>query len=325
MNARDFEKKHAEKWQRYEELLKKLEKSGGGGVNDMEQLPKMLRERCAELSLARHRMYGGQLCEYLNQQVSRGHKLISRKSGGYFEKLMLFVLSGFPRAVRREWRLFVLCWLFFLIPLTGMLLSVHYDLDWVRSILGSDGMAHLDSSYGEHEEAISDFRGKSGADFMMFGHYIHNNIGIDFQIIAGGLLAGVGSLFVLLMNGLGIGGAMAYVLEFGSPEKFFTFVAGHSSYELTGMVVAGMAGMRIGLGLLNPGRMTRGRALLESGKRGMPLVFGAFLLTFIAACVEGFWSARELAPLLKYSVGIAGWVGLTIYFIYVGRGGRDEA
>lgn len=325
MKVGDFEKKNEEKWQRYEMLLKAMEKSGGKGVEGVEKLPRMLRERCMDLSLARHRMYGGQVCEYLNQQVIRGHKLVARRAGGFFEKFMSFLMLELPRAVRAEWQLLIVCWLFFLIPLLGMMVSVHYDLDWVRSILGSDGMARLDASYGEAAVSVSEYRGQSGADFMMFGHYIHNNIGIDFQIIAGGVLAGVGSLFVLLMNGLGVGGAMAYVLEYGSPEKFFTFVAGHSSYELTGMVIAGMAGMRIGMGILNPGRMTRSRALLESGRRGVPLVFGAFLLTFLAACVEGFWSSREMAPMVKYVVGIAGWLGLAVYFIYVGRGGRDEA
>ncbi|MEO1856936.1 MAG: stage II sporulation protein M, partial [Rubritalea sp.] len=96
-----------------------------------------------------------------------------------------------------------------------------------------------------------------------------------------------------------------------------------ASYELTGMVVAGMAGMRIGLGILNPGRMTRGRALLESGKLGLPLIFGAFFLTFIAACVEGFWSAHDFAPALKYGVGFAGWIAIALYFIFAGRGKRE--
>lgn len=324
MNVKDFEAKNAEKWRLYDESMQKLEKGKKDYITDVSKIPKMLRERCLELSIARHRMYGENLSEYLNQQVIRGHKIVSRSSVGGLEKSLRFFTSGFPNSIRREWKLFVLCWAFFLIPAIGMWISIYYDLDWVRSILGSDGMASMDSMYGKgDEDLIGGMRDKAGADFMMFGHYIHNNIGIDFQIIAGGVLAGVGSLFILLMNGLGIGGAMAYVIEYGDPEKFFTFVSGHSSYELTGMVVAGMAGMRIGLGILNPGRMTRGRALLESGKRGLPLIYGAFVLTFIAAGVEGFWSSCHFAPMVKYSVGIAGWIALTLYFVFAGRGQRE--
>lgn len=321
MNLKEFETKNAQRWSEYDALLLALEKGKRLSSEEIKQLPKMHRERCVELSIARHRMYGETICEYLNQQVIRGHKLIARNNSSFWESMLHFVVSGFPQAVRAEWRLFVLCWLFFLIPLAGMCVSVYYDLDWVRSILGSEGMASMDAMYGKGDgNTVSEFRGETGADFMMFAHYIHNNIGIDLKIIAGGLLAGVGSLFILLMNGLGIGGAMAYVIEYGDPVKFFTFVAGHSSYELTGMVVAGMAGMRIGLGMLNPGRMSRGRALLDSGKRGLPLVFGAIFLTFLAACVEGFWSSQPFPAGVKYGVGIAGWVALTLYFIFAGRG-----
>lgn len=323
MNITEFEAKNAAKWSEYDTLLLELEKGRKLSPSEVKELPRMLRERCVELSIARHRMYGETLCEYLNQQVIRGHKLTARNASSFWESTLHFLVSGFPTAIRKEWRLLVICWLFFLIPLVGMCVSVHYDLDWVRSILGSDGMQALDRTWAKGDtNTVSDFRDETGADFMMFGHYIHNNIGIDFQIIAGGLLAGVGSLFILLMNGLGIGAAMAYVIEYGDSEKFFSFVSGHASYELTGMVVAGMAGMRIGLGILNPGRMTRGRALLESGKRGLPLVFGAFTLTFMAACVEGFWSSRSFPAELKYGVGVAGWIALMLYFIYSGRGQR---
>lgn len=323
MNVKEFEAKNAAKWSQYDALVLDLEKGRKVNAAEVKRLPKMLRERCIELSIARHRMYGETLCEYLNQQVIRGHKLTARNSSSFLEKTLQFLVAGFPNAIRAEWHLFTICWLFFLIPLIGMWVSVYYDLDWVRSILGSDGMRGMDQMYGKGEsDTVSEFRDETGADFMMFSHYVMHNIGIDFQIIAGGLLAGVGSLFILLMNGLGIGAAMAYVIEYGDPVKFFSFVSGHASYELTGMVVAGMAGMRIGLGILNPGRMTRGRALLESGKRGLPLVFGAFILTFMAACVEGFWSSRAFPAELKYSVGIIGWLALAAYFIFAGRGQR---
>jgi uncharacterized membrane protein SpoIIM required for sporulation len=318
MKARDFEEQKSDKWRDYDSQMQAIESSNKSV--DVESVPKMIRERCQELTLARHRMYGETICEYLNTQVIRGHKVLANSSGRFVEKTLHFFAQEFPQAVRREWRLHILCWLFFLIPFFGMWISIYYDLDWVRSILGSDGMAGMDAMYGKGEEANLDMRDEAGANFMMFGHYVHNNIGIDFQIIAGGILAGVGSLFILLMNGLGIGGAMAYVIEYGDPVKFFSFVSGHAPYELTGMIVAGMAGMRIGLGLLNPGRMSRGRALLESGKKGLPLVYGAFVLTFLAACVEGFWSAYDFEPILKYSVGFVGWALLLIYFSFVGRG-----
>ena len=76
---------------------------------------------------------------------------------------------------------------------------------------------------------------------MMFCFYIWNNVAIDFRIFAGGIAAGAGTMFFLLFNGLHIGAAAGYVNVACDPESFWSFVAGHSSFELLGMVVAGVA------------------------------------------------------------------------------------
>jgi uncharacterized membrane protein SpoIIM required for sporulation len=80
-----------------------------------------------------------------------------------------------------------------------------------------------------------------------------------------------------------------------------------------------MAGMRIGLALIKPGQLSRGKALMESGKQGLPLIMGACVLTFIAAIIEGFWSAEAFTPETKYLVGYMGWFLLVVYFVFVGR------
>ena len=76
-----------------------------------------------------------------------------------------------------------------------------------------------------------------------------------------------------------------------------------------------MAGLRIGLGLLKPGRKTRRRSLIDAGKKSLPLIIGAALMTFVAAVIEGFWSAQVMPPMVKYSVGIALW---GVCFLYLG-------
>jgi len=266
-------------------------------------------------------MYGSRMSEYLNDQVVRGHKVISHADSGFREKIIHFFKAGFPQAMRKEWRLFIVCTLFFVIPLLGIWMSYQFNPEWTYSLLNQEAREALDQSYGKTGN-LSDYRDMQGSNFFMFGHYIRNNIGIDLITVAGGALAGIGSLYILVFNGLQMGAALTYVQHEGDPEKLYTFVSGHAPYELLGMVVAGMAGMRIGLAIIKPGRMSRGRALLESGKSGLPLIVGACLLTFLAAIIEGFWSAENFPAQLKYNVGFAGWGLLLIYFVFAGRGKR---
>jgi uncharacterized membrane protein SpoIIM required for sporulation len=320
MTVGDFEAKNAERWREYERLVESLEK--GKPNEHADQLPRRFRELCVDLSLAECRMYGSRLTDRLNTLVIRGYEIIYRKRRGGWRAFAEFMAVGFPRAVRADWKLFWLCSVVFWLPFFAMMLSAHHDISWVQAALGADGMESMDQMYGGREQQIAHLRSEYGSNFMMFCFYIYNNVAIDFRIFAGGMAAGVGTLFFLLFNGVNIGAAAGYVNVAGNPESFWTFVAGHSSFELLGMVVAGMAGMRLGLAILKPGRLPRVRALAETTKHTLPLIYGATLLTTLAAVVEGFWSAQLVPSAIKYSVGIFLWVLHIAYFLFAGRGVR---
>ena len=317
MTAGDFEHKNGDRWREYERLVESLE--AGKPNEHADQLPRRFRELCVDLSLSESRMYGGRLHERLNNLVIRGYKVIYRGKRGGFENMVSFVTWKFPQAVRREWRLFLLCSLVFWIPFFAMLFSAKHDLGWIQSVLGPEGMASMEQMYGGKEEQLTHLRSEYGSNFMMFCFYIYNNVGIDFRIFAGGMAAGVGTLFFLLFNGVYMGAAAGYVNHAGNPESFWTFVIGHSSFELLGMIVAGMAGMRVGLAILNPGRLPRVRALVVATKQAMPLIYGAGVMTAMAAVVEGFWSAQDIPSDVKYSVGTVLWLVVMAYLSLVGR------
>ena len=178
-----------------------------------------------------------------------------------------------------------------------------HDIRWIQAVLGADGMVSMEQMYGGREAQLEHLRSEYGSNFMMFCFYIYNNVAIDFRIFAGGMVAGLGTLFFLLFNGLHLGAAAGYVNHACNPESFWSFVSGHSSFELLGMVVSGMAGMRLGLALLRPGRLPRVRALAEASKKALPLIYGAALMTTLAAVIEGFWSAQSIPSEAKYAFG----------------------
>ncbi|WP_309476022.1 stage II sporulation protein M, partial [Escherichia coli] len=79
-----------------------------------------------------------------------------------------------------------------------------------------------------------------------------NNISIGLRTFAGGLLAGVGTILVLIANGVNIGAVAGHLQAIGHGDPFWRFVAGHAPLELTAIVIAGGAGLRLGLGLVAP-------------------------------------------------------------------------
>jgi uncharacterized membrane protein SpoIIM required for sporulation len=323
MTAGDFEHQNAARWAEYETLILLIEKGKAGAA--AEKLPRLFRELSLDLSLAESRMYGSQITERLNELVIRGYKQIYQTRRGSWENIILFVVVKFPQAVRSEWRLFWLCSAFFWLPFFAMLLSVNHDIRWCQAVLGADGITAMEQMYSGKQEQLSHLRAEYGSNFRMFCFYINNNVAIGFRMFAAGMAAGVGTLFFILFNGIYGGAAAGYVNHACNPDSFWSFVVGHSSFELIGMSISGMAGMRMGLAILRPGRLPRVRALVEATKQALPLIYGAAIMTVMAAVVEGFWSAQDLPSSLKYTVGLTGWGLHILYFTLAGRRSRHAS
>jgi uncharacterized membrane protein SpoIIM required for sporulation len=170
-------------------------------------------------------------------------------------------------------------------------------------------------------------RGGSEGDVMMFGVYIWNNVSIGFRTFAGGIFGGLPALFSLAFNGIHLGIAGSWLSrDSATVTNFWSFVVTHSSFEITGLVLSGMAGMRLGLALLAPGRLTRRHALLAASHAMFPVIVGAALLTVLAAFVEAFWSAStSVPPAVKYAVGAACWSAVAAFFALAGRTSPKDA
>jgi uncharacterized membrane protein SpoIIM required for sporulation len=154
----------------------------------------------------------------------------------------------------------------------------------------------------------------------MFGFYIRNNIGIAFQCFAGGLFAGLGSVLFLAYNGAFSGAIAGYLTARGMAPTFYSFIATHSAFELTAIVLAGAAGLRIGHALLAPRRLTRRQALVQATRDSAVILYGVVAMLLVAAGIEAFWSsAHWLVPAIKYGGAALCWMAVLAYFALQGR------
>ncbi len=325
MKRHRFEEINRADWGELEQAVNEMER--GKLPRDPHRLPRLFRKVCGDLSLAQHRMYGLDLAEKLNHILIRAYGKIYAHVGGGLSLALRWAAGGFPRAVRREAKLFWLSAALYVVPLVGIAILAAHDPEWAEQFVGADSLIGVESSFGPDSD-LDEGRGGDDADFLMFAFYIWNNIGWDFRIFGGGALFCVGGVYFLVQNAIGHGAVAGYVhhLHGGDwPEPFYAFVSGHSAPELTAMIIAAAAGLRLGLAVLNPGRLTRGKALAKHGKSVLPLICGAAVMTFCAAIIEGFWSASKAPVNTKYAVGIAFWLLLAAYLLFAGRRSADEA
>lgn len=316
MKQKQFETEHAALWSSIEWALG----SSKAPSADTLQLPALYRRLCQCLALSGQRGYSPQLTLYLHELAMQCHQKLY---GTVVERpftLHRWMLIEFPQRVRQEWRLLLLASLAFWGLAAAIGLLIWFQPDWAYSFSSAEELQTYRSMYSPG--SISKGRGGSDGDMLMFGHYIWNNVSICFRTFAGGLFGGVPALISILFNGMHMGVIAAWLtLDPNTRTNFWSFVITHSSFEVTGLLLAGVAGMRLGLSLLSPGRLSRRHALVASSKYIFPVLVGAAMLTALAAFFEAFWSASTaISPMVKYIIGSLCWLSVLLFFTLAGRG-----
>ena len=326
MRQEHFIVRHEAEWLAFEQWLDARATSprraradrGWRGVAD-EDLPAAYRRLCQQLGLARRRGYSPQLVARLQELMQRGHAVMYRPPLPRWRRAFEFLLADMPRLVRAESGVMWASLILFAIPLVASFVAVQLKPELIHTVMGAQQVAEMEAMYDPEAARL----GRAAeSDLMMFGHYIFNNISIGLRTFASGLLAGVGPVLTLAFNGVIIGGVAGHLQAAGHGEPFWRFVAGHAAFELSAIVIAGGAGLRLSLDLIAPGRRRRVDALVEGGRRGARLCLGVFVMLVAAAFIEAFWSSIGWIPAWgKYSVGGALWV-LVIAWLWFG--GRDR-
>lgn len=318
MKQRYFEDRHQSLWKRFEKRLTLLE----GGKSDQKialpstEFPEAYRRLCQQLAIARERHYSLNLINHLNQLTLRAYQQLYKRPSNRFMDIMDFIVHGFPHRVRQDAGLFWFCCGLFYLPLLSMAGVVYMTPEMIYTLLDQSTVKEYEAMYqrGQDDNRTAD------SDVLMLGYYIYNNISIGFRTFAMGILLGIGTVITLLFNGLLIGAIAGYLATQGYEETFFPFVIGHGAFELTAIVIAGVAGLKLGFATIAPGRYGRLDALRRTAAESVKLIYGVAGMLLLAAFIEAFWSSNHtLSPTLRYSVGGIFWVLIILYLGLAGR------
>ena len=234
---------------------------------------------------------------YLSRLMAGAHNLLYRaRSFSLLDVLRLLMVDA-PREVRRSWRPIFLAALLLFGP-AAIAYTAVLRQPAVASTFIPSGM--LDRA----EEGVR--RAREGRGYItdpqifrpvMASQIIANNVQVTFAVFAFGITAGLGTLLVLVLNGVSLGGVFGLYASKGIARLLLAFVAPHGVLELTAVCIGGGAGFLLAAALLIPGPRTRKRALVENGGRAIRLIAAAIVLLLAAGTLEGFVSPIEWWPL----------------------------
>ncbi len=165
-----------------------------------------------------------------------------------------------------------------------------------------------------------------GADLSMQTEFsaflITHNVTVAILAFAVGMFFGIGTIAVLVQNGILLGVIGGALVAGGNGAFFVELVAAHGVLELSCIVIAAAAGLRLGWALVHPGIKTRRESLVAEARPAVLMTIGTAPWLVVAGIIEAFVSRRGLAALPMTIVGVI--VGGLFWFLMWTRGRRPE-
>ena len=305
------------RWEALEALLTRIDRRGLRRLpaEDLDALALGYRAATSDLAIARARHYDAGIVAYLNRLVARAHARVyaGTSAGGWSKAVHLFT-AGFPREVRRSWAAIGLC-----VLLTLVTAAISYN---ATSVNAANAYAFVSPSMvplvdrSLHDSNFGFDRAFSPAMSTMI---ITNNIKVAAVAAAGGITAGLLTLYIIGFNGLMVGTLGALFAARGFGLDFWATIAPHGVIELSAIQIAGGAGFILGAGIVRPGRARRADALRANGARALTLVLGVAGLLVVAGLIEGFISPQRLSPDVRITIGAFTGIVLAAYLGFAGR------
>ncbi len=282
MNLDEFLQRRRQSWQQLENLLGRANRElSRMSQQEIDHLGQLYRLATSDLALAQRDFPGQQVTVYLNQLVGRAHWVIYRGEPLRWRGLTTFFRRTFPQLYRALLPYTTLAFALFTLTALAAFAVVAANPDAVY-VLEGPAIRPLvrEVEDGKLWTEIAPSVRSAASAFILT-----NNIRVTFIAFAGGITGGLLTAWVILQNGLHLGGIFGLLTVHGLAGGLAEFVVAHGFIELSVIFAAGGCGLYMGDGLIRPGLLSRREALVQRGQVAVRVILGCAPLLVVAGLI----------------------------------------
>lgn len=286
-------------------------------ASQIRRLIHLYRKVSAHLALLQARNPEDELTLHLNQLAARAHHMVYKQEPHNGRQLSDFFGRYFIGLIRQR-KMFILA-AFMLVLLGGAsgFIAVLLDPASIYGILPAQIADNVDPS--RLGEGLS-----SSSHSIISAQIMTNNIRVAVLAFAAGVTFGLGTVYLLVYNGLMVGALAALYWKADATYPFWAYILPHGVIELTAIFIAGGSGLYMGYRMWVPGRYPWRLQLLQNAKESVQLLLGTIPMFVTAAVIEGYITPSALSLETKYAVAVLTLLLLAGYYLYGRRKERRK-
>jgi uncharacterized membrane protein SpoIIM required for sporulation len=306
-------------WTRLEQLVQQSNRGIAALSHaELKELGLLYRQTASDLAAVREDVNSRQLTAYLNQLLGRSHNLIYMGHKPKVSALVHFYRDTYPRLFRETLPQTALAAAIVLVTMFAAWFLTLRDPAFASRLLGPKMMDTIEQRK-MWTDSIVTMKPLASSGIMT------NNLTVSFSMFALGITGGLGTIYMLCVNGLLLGVIGAATAHAGMALQLWSFVAPHGVLELPAIFIAGGAGLEIARGLLFPGLLSRRDSLEIAGSRAARLLLGTIPMLVVAGVIEGFFSPSGAPLVMKFGLAAVLFAALLSYLFLWSPTGKESA
>lgn len=304
-----FIKYNKEKWIEFEHTIY------SNSIHKPDYLADMYIQIMNDLSYAQTYYPKSKVTQYLNILAAQTYQKIYKTKRIEENRIIHFFKTEVPLIVHENRKYLHFSVLTFLIVVGIGFVSAHYDLEFIRLILG-DHYVNLTLDNIQNDDAMGIY--KSGSNWGSFIGIAFNNLYVGLRFFIFGIFAGLGTLFFLLYNGIMVGAFQYLFIKENAFMDSFRGIWLHGAIEITGIIIEAFAGFVFGGSILFPKTYSRKNSFIQGFKNGFKIFIAMIPFIVTAAFIEGFITryAKEMPDIINYII-IFGTFAIIIFYFFI--------
>ena len=286
MKETRFIAQNKEKWEESERLLRETDK-------DPEKLSNLFTQVIDDLSYSRTYYPNRSVRVYLNRIAREYFSIIYRHQKSKKNTFRNFWIDELPQIVYESRRPLSISLIVFVLAGCIGVFSSMKDPQFASTILG-DGYVSMTKANIEKGDPMAVY--KEAHQVQMFLGITMNNLMVAFRTYVCGIFFSIGTIAVLLYNGIMVGCFQFFFVERGLFVESALTIWLHGTLEISAIILAGGAGLTLGSGLLFPGTYSRLQAFQITAMRSLKLMLGIAPILVLAGLIESFLTRYTEAP-----------------------------